>query len=220
MKNRIGFSLLWLIFLLGMTIGYAEEKSKAPKPKYTAAEVYTFFDQYHPNDVVRYTYKAVEMIAKVAEKASKLSKAEEEELMAQQLKKFWELSTNFKYSEKGALYPFPVVARCDKGRVTAHPIKVFFPVMSQDGFISRYKDIKEKKVALLLCKKSKAFTPGVWETQYQWWPQTDRPLWMGMLMVQIPNSPYHIHSFYPTKKYGVSDNNPQKLNALLRQLGQ
>ncbi len=42
---------------------------------------------------------------------------------------------------------------------------------------------------------------GTWIIQYQWWPDTDKAMKMGFLMLPIPNTPYEVESFYPTRNF-------------------
>ncbi len=175
-----------------------------------AEVIYDYFAKYSPQDIVEYAEEAVQYFSKVAPKTIGLTKKEEERIMGEELKKFYQQPSKFK-RKNNPWYPSAIVQRCDEGRVVAHPVAAFFPIMSQKGFIKKYKDVKGKKVGDILCKKIKSNTKGIWQMQFQWWPLTDKPMDMGFFMIRIPNTPYEIQAFYPTKQY-----TEKQLNDLLK----
>ena len=202
--------LIGALTTLMVIFGFGGASAQDTKAKYTAQQVYDFFEQYSPQDVVDHARKAVEHFSKMSQKAATMTKNEEEEMFDKSLKEFHKIPLKFKW-EKYPLIPFIVPQRCDEGRVVAHPITVFFKMMNEKGFINKYRDVKGKKIGLSLCEKVKNSELAAWGMQYQWWPQTDKPLNMGALMIAIPNSPYQVQAFYPTQKYSE-----EQLNALLK----
>ncbi len=177
-----------------------------PKAKHSSQEVYNFFAQYTPEDIVEYAHQAIKHFSPVAKIAMASPKVREEELFDKALEEFNNLPLKFKWD----MYPFiPAIVphRCDQARVLAHPVKQFFGMMSQNGFLNKYKDVKGKKVFTFLCKKTENRPEGSWSTQFQWWPETDKPLNMGFFMINIPNTPYQIHTFYPTNRYSEKELN-------------
>ncbi len=82
--------------------------------------------------------------------------------------------------------------------------------MRQVGFIKKYVNVRGKSLGDVLCNRLTARKQGAWAMQYQWWPNTDNPMNMGLLMMPIPNTPYEIQVFYPTRLY-----TEKQLNAFL-----
>lgn len=184
----------------GTGIGFAQ----APTSKYSATEIYTFFSQYTPRQVMEYTDLGAQHFAQQLQRFANLSKSQEEKAAEEVLRQFHQLQTTFKVG-KEPLHPFIVLLRCDEFRIVAHPIPEFFAVMSQKGFIKLYKDVKGKKIGVDLCEKVLQKPQGVWGFQNQWWPQTDLPLSMGVFTMSVPNSNYQVQSYYPTNTYSESD---------------
>lgn len=170
------------------------------RPKYTAKQVYEYFAGYSPQDVVSRAKEAVKFYQKIAEKAEGLPKEQEEKLFKDALIEFHHKTTERPISEFPLTFIY-VPQRCDQGRVVAHYIPDFFKFARIEGFIKKYKDIKGKKVGVILCQDVRENPNGVWSKQYQWWPETDKPLEMGFFMIAIPNTPYELQGFYPSQKY-------------------
>lgn len=192
MKKELLITALVVIFSFGGA------SAQDAKEKHTAQQIYDFFAQYSPNDVVEYAAEAVKYFGKIAPNSVTLSVKEEEQVMGKALKEFNEKPRKYQWSHL-PFTPSIVVQRCDEGRVVAHPIPDFFPIMSQKGFIKKYKDVKGRKIGVILCQETNE--KGAWALQHQWWPLTDEPLDMGFFMIRIPGTPYEIQSFYPTQKY-------------------
>ena len=169
-------------------------------PKYSAREVYDFFAGYSPQAVVDRAKMAVKFYEKIAEKAEGLSKEQEEKLFKDALMEFHHKTTNRPISEFPLTFIY-IPQRCDQGRVVAHYIPGFFQFARNEGFIKKYKDINGKKVGVILCQDVRDNPNGVWSKQYQWWPETDKPLEMGFFMIPIPDTPYELQGFYPSQKY-------------------
>ncbi len=196
MKGLMKSALIILMAILWLNIGHAQTE----KTKYTAREVYEFFEQYSPQYAVDYARKAVKHYSKITQKAISVSKKEEEEIFGKALLEFHEPPSEWPVSRFPLMF-FAIPQRCDQARVTAHYVPTFFSPMSKIGFLKKYRDVKGKKVIGILCKKIRNSKNGVWTMQYQWWPQTDKPMYMGVFLLKIPNTPYEIQMFYPTKKY-------------------
>jgi hypothetical protein len=202
MKRLLAVALVEVGFFICTSIGFAQSQPA----KYTAQEIYDFFDQYTPQDVMEYANEAVMHFSKIATQATHLSKNNEEKLFGNALIEFHRLPLKFKW-ESYPFLPFVVPQRCDEGRILAHPNPDFFKVMNEVGFLKKYRDVNGVKVGIELCEKIMTSPNGVWSIQYQFWPDTDKPLLMGLLFMQIPNSPYQIHTFYPTTKFSIDELN-------------
>ncbi len=194
-----GLVKLLLILAISISIGQPG-LSQNQKPKYKANEVYTFFNSFLPSDIVDYTKSAATLFATHGSELSKLSKSEEEALAGQLLKKF-QMNTKGFDSINTIFHPYVVLLRCDQARIVAHPIKEFFAAMSQPGFVKIYKDVNGKKIGVDLCEKLARNKAGVWGYQKQWWPLTDKPLTMGVYTMNVPGSVYQVQSYYPTSRY-------------------
>jgi len=185
-------------------IGVQEALAQNPKPKYKGQEIYDYFAQFTAEDVVEYAQEAVKYYTPVAQTAYKLPKAEEE-------KRFNKTMYDFnKRPSKWSVGQFPFIPsitpqRCDEGRALAHLIPEFMKVMNKKGFIKKFRDVTGRKVAWELCEKLRSKPQGVWVFEKQWWPQTDRPLWIGFFLIQIPGTPYQLEAFYPSLKYFPKD---------------
>lgn len=190
---------LTTLFFISTTLAMVKEDATS-RFIHTNTQILDFFEKYSPQDVVDYARIAAGVISEIGQEASSLPKEKEEQLIGAYLNKFQSKKLKFVYSEK-FFHPITNVIRCDEWRVVAHPIKPFFNAMRSNGFLRKYKDVRGKKTALELCEKVKRLPKGAWSIQYQWWPLTDKPVWMGLLFVQVPNSPYQLISFYPTRKY-------------------
>ena len=203
--------LITIVLVSIISLATYSVHAQQPKAKYTEKQIYEFFEQYSPRDVVEYVQAAVDHFAKIAHVAKNLPKEEEEKMFLEALDSFNQKRLKFRW-ENFPFLPYVVPQRCDEGRVLAHPNPDFFPMMSKKGFLKRYKDMDGRKVGTELCERIRVTPEGAWTIQYQWWPDTDKPLKMGLLFIQVPNTPYQIHSFFPTKTYTEGE-----LNQTLRQ---
>ncbi|MCG8334601.1 MAG: hypothetical protein MJE63_08795 [Proteobacteria bacterium] len=194
-------SFIKLFFILTISLSFGQVGlSQNQNPKYTANEIYTYFQSFSPNDIVDFTKSAANLFAVRGSELSNLSKSDEETLAGQLLKEFQMNAKEFD-SINTVFHPYVVLLRCDQSRIVAHPIKEFFVVMSQPGFIKIYKDVNGKKIGVDLCEKLARSKSGVWGFQKQWWPLTDKPLTMGVYTMNIPGTVYQLQSYYPTIKY-------------------
>lgn len=200
----------WLValfsFVFSVSVCFSSGFAQNNKPTYTAEDVYGFFAQYSPQEVVDFAHLAVKHFSNVAISSQNLSQDKEEEKFSAALDSFNQQPHVFKW-ENYPLVPAIVPQRCDEFRVVAHPVKQFLKVMNKKGFLQKYKDVKGKKVIDILCKRIESEKQGAWSMQFQWWPQTDKPLTMGFFLLPIPNTPYQIQTFYPTNQYLESELN-------------
>lgn len=190
---------LSIVFTAFPVTGGAAE-SKKPSFKYTDQEILDFFSQYSPQDIVKYAKLAVELVKASASSVTNQPLHEEQKFFIEKLSLFYASPSIFPYSDTPK-HPFLVIARCDESRVLVHPVQSFFPTIGKKGFLRKYKDVRGKKTIYQLCHQIGNQQNGVWETQYQWWPDTNKPLPMGVLMLKIPKTPYHVQAFYPTQQY-------------------
>jgi|GEM_PF-4558043 len=175
--------------------------SFAAEPQtYSPDQVYRFFAQYRPEDIVQFAQKAANFFTPIAQQANGLSKVEEEKLFRDGLDRFHKLPGKFQWSNS-TFYPYIIPQRCDQNRVVAHPIKKFFKVMSTPGFLKKYKDTEGRHIGMEICRKLHSNPQGVWILQKQWWPQTSKPMNMGLFLISIPGTAYQVQSYYPSRSY-------------------
>ena len=201
---KIVFSLV--IALIWIPSLYAQEK----EVKYNARVIYNYFSSFTPQHIMDYTRNAAVYFKTATQHAMELPKPREEKILGKALRDYLELTSNREF-KTAPFHPFLIIVRCDLWRVVAHPLKRFTQVMRREGFLKKYRDIKGNKIALRLCEEIKRKKNGVWGIQFQWWPATPKPLWMGIFEYRIPGTPYQLQSFYPTIKY-----NEEELNSLVK----
>ena len=105
-----------------------------------------------------------------------------------------------------------MVMRCDELRLATHPIPKFYPTMIQPGFIKKFTDTRGEHTFFYLCAKLASQSKGAWTKQLHFWPGTQEPVWMAVLGLNIPGTPYQVHAFYITPQPDL-----EKLNQRLYQ---
>lgn len=204
------FCLFLTILFVGVTTTLIPtligEEPVPSKPQYSDTDVYAFFAKYTPEEVVKNAKAAGKFFTPIAEKAALLSPKEETKLFMKGLDQWHALPSNYPQTGYPLMF-FTIPQRCDLAKTVAHYVPEFLVAMGKNGFLKKYRDIKGRKIAFELCQKIKTNKKGAWLLQYQWWPETSKPLYMGFFMIQIPGTPYQIQAFYPTKDYTTAQLN-------------
>lgn len=200
MNRIVSMTLFAGILFVSMQMALAQQ----PKPKYTGQDIYDYFAQYTAEEIVAYAQEAVKHYTPVAQAAHKLPLNEEQQQFDKALREFTKKPSKWSSSQFPLLL-FITPQRCDEGRAVAHIIPGFLEVMGQKNFAKRFRDVTGRLVVWELCEKIRSTPEGVWVFEKQWWPETDRPIWIGFFLIQIPDTPYQLEAFYPTLKYFPQD---------------
>ena len=187
--------VLFLLFLSALPFGLAaEERVPSDLKRVTPAEMYAKWGKHSPREVVAHAKKA---LAHIAEQGKGGLAA-------------------FNYDGDRSWWPnrpyfTPVIVmRCDELRDVTHPVESFHKFVTTPGIFRKYADKRGKNTFLDLCRRLPDHPEGLWVRQFALWPGVKEPVWMGVLAIQVPDTPYQLHLFYVTDKWSE-----KALNALL-----